>query len=100
MQSLTVWLTPVGFSTSSPALEICQITAIRIDKSHGRNMTFHASQTQPLSPGDRIDQYQCDLGEDMMALSWILNAKADLLRAVFSETTHPTQTMIPEISAP
>ncbi|KAJ6035886.1 hypothetical protein N7540_000165 [Penicillium herquei] len=101
LQSLTVSLKPVGFASSIPTQEICQIAAIHIETCQSRRMTFRASRDESELQKRSMYQSQCDLGETMVAISWIFNMRADWLRSITSRShTNQQMIMVPELPAP
>lgn len=85
IQSLTIWLTPMGFSTECPGMEVGQVAAIRIETTHSRSVTFRSPDYHLLSPRKLQHQFQGNSGEKLTAISWILNASSDAVRAVISD---------------
>lgn len=102
VQSLTIWLTPVGFSSECPSLALGQVAAIHIETTHSRKVTFRSAQEQlgheePFPPENLLDQYQSDSGEELVAISWILNPLYDRVRAISSVNANkPAQILVPE----
>lgn len=103
LQSLAVTLIPVGFSSSIPTQEICQIAAIHIETSQCRSMAFRVSRDIDGLVPRQTSMYhsECDFGEKMIAMSWIFNMRADWLRSITSRThTNDRTIMVPELTAP
>ncbi|KAJ5799778.1 uncharacterized protein N7518_001846 [Penicillium psychrosexuale] len=85
VQSLTIWLVPVGFSSASPGLEIGQVAAIHIKTTSSRSVTFRPPDFQSISSQKlQCHQYQGDSDEKLTAISWILNLSSERVRAVIS----------------
>ena len=99
VECLSIWLTPVGFSREAPALEICQVTAIHIETTCSREIMFRAPSDEARKM--ELNQWRANFGEEVIALSWILNLDSDRLRAVLSSNTNQrTQIMVPELHPP
>lgn len=98
VELITIILAPVGRSRDCPGREMGQVSAIHIRTSHSRNVTF--SSQPDCSPNTwKFDangrngaflrhQFQSDYraGEEITALSWILNESAECVRAAVSHT--------------
>ncbi|KAF3015672.1 hypothetical protein E8E15_000412 [Penicillium rubens] len=76
VQSLTIWLTPMGV------------------------VTFHSPGFHSLPPQKLQHQYQSDTGEELTAISWILNVSSDSVRAVISGNGSQRAQVIPEQHPP
>ncbi|CAG8192000.1 unnamed protein product [Penicillium salamii] len=108
VQSLTIRLTPMGFNGERPGMKLGQVTAIQIETTYSRSMTFKSTQeeTRPAESFDRQslqDHYHSDpdSGDEIVAISWILNSHYDRLRAVFSvNTNRPAPVSVPERAPP
>ncbi|KAJ5257439.1 hypothetical protein N7524_008995 [Penicillium chrysogenum] len=100
VQSLTIWLTPMGSSTECQGMEIGQVTAIHIETTRSRSVTFHSPGFHSLPPQKLQHQYQSDTGEELTAISWILNVSSDSVRAVISGNGSQRAQMIPEQHPP
>ena len=103
IRSLTIWLTPMGFSTECPGLEVGQVAAIHFETTRARVVTFYSPDFESLPPQKLHHQYQCDYDEEMTAVSWILNLATDRVRAVVSPNSGASQEaliMVPEQQPP
>ncbi|KAJ5702050.1 hypothetical protein N7488_009598 [Penicillium malachiteum] len=103
IQSLNIWLTPVGRSSGCRGPKVGQVTVILIETSDSRNMKFCLSRDEPLPREMLVDQYQSDpgCGEDLNAISWVLNSRCDRIRAVASTNTERRpEILVPEQSHP
>lgn len=103
VQALSIWLTPVGFSSESRGLELGQVAAIHIETSHSRSVTFRSSQDESTPHQKRLlDQFQSYSGEELVAILWILNPSYDRVRAVSSDTdvSRRAQIVVPELPPP
>lgn len=102
VQSLTIWLTPMGSSTECQGMETGQVTAIHIETTRSRSVTFHLPgfHSHSLPPPKLQDQYQSDTGEELTAISWILSESSDRVRAVISGNRNPRAQMVPEQHPP
>ncbi|KAJ5833106.1 hypothetical protein N7474_001417 [Penicillium riverlandense] len=102
VQSLTIWLTPMGYSTER-GLEVGQVAAIHIETTHSRSVTFRSPDFRSLPPQKLQQQYQSDRDETLTGISWILNASCDRVRAVISASTNEgrrAQILVPEHPPP
>ena len=70
VQSLTIWLTPMGFSTECPGMEVGQVAAIHMSTTRSRSVTFRSSEFDSLPPRKLRHQYQSDSdsGEKLTAI--------------------------------
>ncbi|CAG8920000.1 unnamed protein product [Penicillium salamii] len=108
VQSLTIRITTMGFNDERPGMKLGQVTAIQIETTHSRSMTFKSTQevTTParfLDHQGLQDNYHSDpeSGDEIVAISWILNACYDRLRAVFSVNPYrPAPVSVPERAPP
>ena len=104
IQALTIWLTPVGFSSESRGLELGQVTAIHIETSHSRSVTFRSSHNESTPHHEKrlLDQFQSHSGEELVAISWILNPSYDRVRAVssYTDVSRRAQIVVPELPPP
>ncbi|KAJ5627219.1 hypothetical protein N7528_004646 [Penicillium herquei] len=103
IQSLTIWLTPVGRSSVCRGLKLGQVTVILIETSDSRNMKFCLSLDESRPREMLVDQYQSDpeCGEDLNAISWVLNSRCDRIRAVVSTNTERRpEILVPEQGYP
>lgn len=88
VRSLTICLTPIGFAAGSPTMEVGQVTAIHIDTTHSRSVTFRSPGFDWLPHRKMQHRYQANYDEKLTAISWILNMSADCVRAVVSTTSN------------
>lgn len=100
VKSLTIWLTPMGFSTECQGMETGQVTAIHIETTRSRRVTFHSPGFHTLPPRKLQDQYQSNTGEELAAISWIFNVSFDRIRAVVSGDRSQRSQMVPEQHPP
>ena len=100
VQSLTIWLIRRGSSTECQGIETGQVTAIHIETTHSRSVTFHSPGFHSLPPPKLQHQYQSDTGEELTAISWILNVSSDCVRAVIAGNGSQRAQMIPEQHPP
>ncbi|KAE8137955.1 hypothetical protein BDV38DRAFT_292569 [Aspergillus pseudotamarii] len=101
VQSLTIWFTSVGFSTECPGLEVGQVTAIQIETSCSRSVTFRSPDFESLPPRKLQHQYQRSSDEKLTAISWILNVSSDRVRAAMSTNeSQKTQMLVPNQEPP
>ena len=85
VQSLTIWLLPIGFSSQSPGMEIGQVAAVKIETTLSCSVTFRAPDFQSISPQVlQHRQYQTDSDEKLTAISWILNLSSERVQAVIT----------------
>ncbi|KAJ5569594.1 uncharacterized protein N7459_009024 [Penicillium hispanicum] len=84
VRSLTVWLTPTGFSIECPSMQVGQVAAVHIETTSHRSVTFRSPDFHSLPNRMLQHQYQTTPDEKMTALSWVLNVSADCVRAVVS----------------
>ncbi|KAL3469477.1 hypothetical protein BJX99DRAFT_265147 [Aspergillus californicus] len=84
IQSLTVWLTPVGLSSRRSGKEIGQVAAVYIETTCLRSVMFRAPEFHALAPRKLRHQYQRHSDERFTAISWALNEQCDIVRAVRS----------------
>ncbi|GLA27474.1 hypothetical protein AnigIFM63326_004683 [Aspergillus niger] len=102
IQSVTVWITPLGFSAESPGLEVGQVAAIRFETTCARSVTFRSPHPHPFPAAGMIrNEYQRCFDEDLTAISWIFNESSDRVRAVNSpHKNRRPQILVPEVSPP
>ncbi|KAI2904008.1 hypothetical protein CBS63078_5839 [Aspergillus niger] len=82
LQSVTVWITPLGFSAESPGLEVGQVAAIRFETTSARSVTFRSPHPHSLPAAGMLrNEYQRCFDEDLTAMSWIFNESSDRVRA-------------------
>ena len=99
--SLSIWLTPMGVSTECPGLEVGQVAAIHIETTHSRSVTFRSPEFHTIPPQKLYHQYSSASDETLTAISWILNASSDCIRAVVSASTDQrTQITVPKPEPP
>lgn len=97
VQSLIIWLTPVGFSSGSPGMEVGQVTAIHIETTYSRSVTFRSPGFDSLPHKTLQYRYQVNYDEELTAISWILNISSDCVRAVISANeTWKSSKLVPE----
>ncbi|SPB52102.1 unnamed protein product [Aspergillus niger] len=83
LQSVTVWITPLGFSAESPGLEVGQVAAIRFETTSARSVTFRSPHPHSLPAAGMLrNEYQRCFDEDLTAMSWIFNESSDRVRAI------------------
>lgn len=101
VQSLTIWLTPTGFNTECPGMEVGQVAAIQIETTLSRSVTFRAPESHSLPSRKLHHRHQSAPGEKLTAISWILNVRYERVRAVVSaEGNRETQILVPELVPP
>ncbi|GLA14303.1 hypothetical protein AnigIFM62618_000679 [Aspergillus niger] len=102
IQSVTVWITPLGFSAESPGLEVGQVAAIRFETTCARSVTFRSPLPHPFPAAGMIrNEYQRCFHEDLTAISWIFNESSDRVRAVNSpHKNRRPEILVPEVSPP
>ncbi|RAK96808.1 uncharacterized protein BO80DRAFT_416097 [Aspergillus ibericus CBS 121593] len=101
IQSFTIWLTPMGYSTECPGLEVGQVAAIRFETTQSRCVTFRSPDFQSLPPRKLQTQYKGDSDEKLTAMSWILNLCSDRVRALVSASgSRRPPIMVPEQPPP
>lgn len=101
VQSLTIWLIPMGSSIECRGMETGQVTAIHIETTRSRSVTFHFPGFHSLPPQKLQHQYQSDTDEELTAISWILNVSSDRVRAVISGNgSQRAQILVPEQHPP
>ncbi|KAI2918310.1 hypothetical protein CBS147371_4222 [Aspergillus niger] len=82
LQSVTVWITPLGFSAESPGLKVGQVAAIRFETTSARSVTFRSPHPHSLPAAGMLrNEYQRCFDEDLTAMSWIFNESSDRVRA-------------------
>ncbi|KAL4915381.1 hypothetical protein BDW62DRAFT_125057 [Aspergillus aurantiobrunneus] len=84
IQSLTIWVTPLRNNPERPGIQQGQVTAVKIETSNSRSATFRSPEAEPLSIRDLQHQYG-GAGEELVSISWILNASFDRVRATVSD---------------
>ncbi|TPR02659.1 Peroxidase, 2 family protein [Aspergillus niger] len=93
LQSVTVWITPLGFSAESPGLEVGQVAAIRFETTSARSVTFRSPHPHSLPAAGMLrNEYQRCFDEDLTAMSWIFNESSDRVRALYFETRNDNTT--------
>lgn len=108
VQSLTIRLTPMGFNGHRPGMKLGQVAAIQIETTYSRSVTFKSTQERStpaefLHRQSLVDHYHSgsDSGEEIVAISWILNSLYDRVRAVSSvNTNRPAPVSVPERPPP
>lgn len=101
VQSLLIQLTPMGFSTECPGMEVGQVTAIHIETTHSRSVTFRSPDSGSLPPQKLQHQYQSNPAENLAAISWIMNEPSDRVRAVMSTNgRQKAAILVPELQPP
>ncbi|PKY08597.1 hypothetical protein P168DRAFT_323700 [Aspergillus campestris IBT 28561] len=102
IQTLTTWLTPMDTSTEPPTMKFGQVVAIHIETTRSRSVMFRSPGFHSLPPRKLRSQYRASSGETLTAISWIINATLDSVRAVITANTpaRRAQIPIPEPNAP
>lgn len=101
VQSLTIWLSPMGSSTECQGVEIGQVTAIHIETTRSRSVAIHSLDFHFVPPQTLQHQHQSDTDEELTAISWILNVSSDCVRAVVSGNgSRRAQILVPEQNPP
>lgn len=101
VQLVTIWITPMGFSSATPGLEVGQVAAIHIETTHSRSVTFRSPGFHTLPSRKLQHQYQSSSGEKLTALSWVLNVDSDIIRAVISPNgSRKGQILVPQMDPP
>ncbi|KAL6234049.1 hypothetical protein BDW75DRAFT_251655 [Aspergillus navahoensis] len=85
VQSLDIWVIPTRLSRSYPFLQQGRIAAMRFETSFSRVVAFKPPMSDPLSVQHLHNRYGGRPGQQLTAISWILNQSCDRIRAVVSE---------------
>ncbi|PYH94556.1 hypothetical protein BO71DRAFT_419279 [Aspergillus ellipticus CBS 707.79] len=101
IQSLTIWMAPMGYSSECPGMQVAQVAAIHIVTTRSRSVTLRPPGLPSLPSQSPPHQYQSAFGERLTAISWILNSSSDCIRAVASKSQRRrAQTLVPEQEPP
>ncbi|PYH74879.1 F-box protein [Aspergillus vadensis CBS 113365] len=101
IQSVTVWIAPLGYSSESPGLAVGQVAAIRFETTCARSVTFRSPYTHTFPTGMIRNEYQRCFDEELTAISWIFNEASDRVRAVNSpHRSWRPRLLVPEVSPP
>ncbi|KAL4812917.1 hypothetical protein BDW67DRAFT_188152 [Aspergillus spinulosporus] len=84
VQSLDIWVTPARLSASYPFLQQGRIAAVCFGTTFARAVTFKPPGSDPLSVHHLHNRYGGGPGQELTAISWILNELHDRIRAVDS----------------
>lgn len=82
------------------------MAAIQIETTEFRSVTFRSAEERSAHGGhlprkSLLDQYQSDSGDELEAISWIMNAVYDRVRAISSTNANrPAQILVPELEPP
>ncbi|RAK84621.1 hypothetical protein BO79DRAFT_202256 [Aspergillus costaricaensis CBS 115574] len=101
IQSVTVWIAPLGYSSESPGLAVGQVAAIRFETTCARSVTFRSPHPHTFPTGTIRNEYQRCFDEELTAISWIFNESSDRVRAVNSpHRNRRPRLLVPEVSPP
>ncbi|KAL4993288.1 hypothetical protein BDV10DRAFT_199823 [Aspergillus recurvatus] len=84
VRSLSIWVFPTRLSRRYPFLQQGQIAAVRLETSFSRVLAFKPPGSDPLSVQHLHNRYGGEPGQELTAISWILNEACDRIRAVIS----------------
>ncbi|KAL4746362.1 hypothetical protein BDW72DRAFT_197767 [Aspergillus terricola var. indicus] len=85
IHSLHIWVMPKRLSPRHPFLQQGWIAAVRFETTFARDVTFKPPGSDPLSMQQLHNRYGGGPGQELTAISWILNESYDRIRAVGSE---------------
>lgn len=101
IQSVTVWIAPLGYSSESPGLAVGQVAVIRFETTSARSVTFRSPYSHTFPTGMIRNEYQRCFDEELTAISWIFNESSDRVRAVNSPHKNwRPRLLVPEVSPP
>ncbi|KAL4757301.1 F-box protein [Aspergillus foveolatus] len=97
VHSLDIWVTPTRLSTSYPFLQQGWIAAVRFGTTFARDVRFKPPGSDPLSMQHLHNHFGGGPGQELTAISWILNESHDRIRAVNSDKSFGhTSLLLPE----
>ncbi|KAL5041593.1 hypothetical protein BDW71DRAFT_201251 [Aspergillus fruticulosus] len=85
VQSLCIWVIPARLSRSYRFLQQGRIAALGLETSFARVVMFKPPGSKPLSVQHLHSRYGGGPGQELTAISWILNESCDRIRAAVSE---------------
>ncbi|KAJ5736867.1 uncharacterized protein N7483_001992 [Penicillium malachiteum] len=99
VRSLSIWLTSFDFShDSQPPFRMCRVTAIHIETTLSREVTFRAPSGNSKFNGQEFNRYLGGFGEELTAISWVFDGRCDRVRAIIS--IHRPLIILPAYSVP